>query len=585
MFLYTRCPLRKGLDVLAPKKHANGVEMNFFEMLDEVIDGGRIPRFSVDLGANPAARVIPDRNDFELTISADISPNNAAGVNYALIDAINYALIDHREGVAPFPQDFTGFFVTLRQVINDEQGNARGYVFAFERDTLNTAIMQRRVLGINGGNVLIAKTDAQDVAQSGVLTGAAPIVAPVLQDASPAEAQPARNITGVRIAALFAESIGTSSAQTPVGVFWVVSDVIPYDGDSGTTDAAKKEAYKKLVYQYGYLSTCSRIYIRPHGETGGGHPRVDAVKIYIVPELFFPTPVEGVDGVTTGFASFALTGGSESGEGALPYNNFFVLRDGLPRHGQTALLPPTGWNSKDARKRFTKMSIGAPSKRVEIDAANIEAGARLYWGLCANQYYINIVAGEKVIDITEDFETPVLRDTARQIAAANATGVAVSGVASAVSIAAGVATANPMAIIGGALSAARLIGEQASLRGTPQSIEAEAKAFRTLYNARSYNGGTSGGIYWERYPTRNAQILGRYTAAFGEKFTYTPVLGISDVFTNGTREHNCLYFKIAGGVIDGDVSAEDGAEVLEAFQDGVRLWKDWRKMKLADYGS
>lgn len=576
IFLYSRCPLRKGLDVLAPKNNANG-DMSLFDLLNETIDDGRIPRFSVELGSDAAARIIPDTGTFELTISAgwvDFDNQMAAMINYATVD----------EGSGSFlSYDWTGFFVSLRQTLHDAGGNVSGYVFAFERDVLNTTLQKRRVFGINGGNVLIAKTDAQDVAQSGVLTGAAPIVPPVLQDASPAEAVPARSITGVRIAALFAESVGTTETGTPSGAFWVVGDVIPYDGDSGTTDVTKKELYKKIVYQYGYLSTCSRIYMYQSGDIAAAHPRVNVVKAYIVPEQFFPTPAVGVDGVRDCYASFSAV--DYAGDANLPYNKFYALADGLPRHGQTALLPPTGWDSKDARKQFAKMSIGSLSKRVEIDAANIEAGARLYWGLCANQYYINIVAGGKVIDITEDFETPVLRDAARQIAAANATGVAVSGVASAVSIAAGVATANPMAIIGGALSAARLIGEQASLRGTPQSIEADAKAFRTLFNARSYNGGTRGGIYWERYSTRNAQILGRYAAAFGEKFTYTPVLGISDVFSNGTRTHNCLYFKIAGGVLDGDVNTEDGAEVLEAFQDGVRLWKDWRKMKLADYGN
>jgi hypothetical protein len=591
MFLYTRCPLRKGLDVLAPKKHANGIEMNLLEMLDEEIDERKIPRYSVDLGANPAARVIPDGDRFEIVISHDLPPNGAR--------AVNYAVVDHSGGVGFLPQDFAGFFVTLRQVINNEQGGVRGYVFEFERDTLNTVIQKRQIFGINGANVLAGRTTAQDVAASNVLCRPSPLLAPVANGG--ATSRPAALFQwwhvpdSVRVIALITTDEPRKYTENIpiVGAKWLVSEEIHYSGLGGNfgNDITAEEDFISALRIYGYLATSNYLYgLGPQGNWDGTvGPRMKTQKIWIVPTRFLP-PLNNLSEKRF----FCTWEGTTSDiDDALPNNSFALLPNsyGVQRGTLLAEFPfsetlPNGqlWKSEAGRRDFCDFSVGTPFTRLKCGLN--EGSARLDFSISPTGYSITLTAGGVTKEISQDFEAPLFTDLAKELKAQNKTSTAISAIASAGAIIGGVATGNALAVYGGALSAAQLIAKNADAERQPLTIDIEnGGAFATLWGQAGSNAGQRGGLYWQCTATANAQALGRYLAAFGERFENTPALNLNDIFVNGTRGFNCLYFKISGGVLDGDVNAEDGAEVLEAFQDGVRLWKDWRKMKLADYGS
>lgn len=570
LYLYERCPLRKGADVLAIRKNPSGHVYGFSENIGEVISGERLT--VRDIPINTGDMIIPEEEIFDICILSEYTQN---GVQVIIptqaARRVNYVIaVESGSGYE------VGFFATLKGVDHADGGEV--FIFNFERDTVNTAMQNGEVTAINGAVVLSAKIDCADVQNSGAITGAEPTPLPIPNGGSASIKTPAVTADYVRVMGLFTSSKGAQVGEGVGEIFWLQSEKIPYNGDSGINDFSQRVNFEKLYKNYEYLSTCTAV-IRTDATAAAR--RVSLQKLYIVPAEL----TEDFDIIGGGETVRVLFDG-EANSGDLPYNLFYQW---TPQNGcyynEIELQAPADWTSKDGRATYSRITLGSFSKRIELKAYEAKNGARLLYGLSGEDLFITLKVGANTIDLTPDFVAPILSNEAQQLLAAQGTSNAVSGLAAGVSVVTGVITGNPLAAIGGLLSGAQLLGNMATQKTTPYTIEADSRAFRTLYGLNGRRGGTCGGLYWERLQNANFSDLRTFEAAFGEKFSALPIIGIKDVFLNGTREKNCLYFKISGGLIDGALSSESGRKVLEAFQDGVRIWKDWQKMRAANYGS
>ena len=569
LYLYERCPLRKGADVLAIRKDESGRAYNFAQNLS-TINGENLTVRNIPI--NTGDMIIPEEETFDVCILANYTQNGAQVIiPTQAARRVNYVIaVESGSGYQ------VGYFATLKGIDHADGGEV--FIFNFERDTINTALQNSEVNAINGAVILSAKTDCADVQNSGAITGAEPTPLPIPDGGSVSITSPAVNVNYVRIMGLFTSSKGAQWGEGVGETFWLQSEKIPYNGDSGAAgDPLAIISFKKIYAQYEYLSTCTGVVST---DATAAAWRVRLQKLYIVPaELTYSG--ETISGNTV---RVLFDGDTNAGE--LQYNLFYKW---TPEAGvydnEIKLQAPADWTNKDGRATKSRITIGSFSKRVELKAYEAKNGARLLYGVTGEDLFITLKAGANTIDLTPDFVAPILSNEAQQLLAAQGTSNAVSGLAAGVSVATGVITGNPLAAIGGLLSGAQLLGNIATQKTTPYTIEATSRAFRTLYGLNGLLRGTRGGVYWECLQNANSIDLRTFEAAFGEKFSALPIIEIKDVFLNGTGDKNCLYFKISGGLIDGALSSESGRKVLEAFQDGVRIWKDWQKMRAANYGS
>lgn len=578
-FAFQSCPLRKGLDVLSVSTNERGEPLSFVDALRTTIDGETLGYYiiPVDSPMLNAAAIIPDEDEFDICVPSAYRRSGGEGqVGFSLIAAkrTNYIIVkDKNLGY------YVGFFASFKGITHttgtQTPENCDVYIFHLERDVVNTAIQNGFIQGINGAAVLAARTDCADIKNKGFV-GGVPFVNPVRNTKAATSKMPVEDVTAVRVMGLYTSTPQAGSEGWPGEVFWVQSQAIPYNGDSGTEDATQLDNFKRVYASFEYLSTCTGFV---DTASSAATWRVQLQKLYIIPDNY-AYKFEYTQGLTVR-AHFGHVGEA----GNLPYNLFNMWTpDGGCHYVEKALNAPSGWESTSSRITYTGVSLGTFQKRVEIPANEIAAGARILYGLSGEDLFITIKAGNSTTDITDAFVAPILSNEAQQLLEAQKTSNAVSGVAAAVSVATGIVTGNPLAAIGGVLSGAQLIGELSTQKTTPYTIEANSKAFRTLYGLDGWKTGTRGGIYWERVPTFNPLNIEQYGAAFGERFVETPIRDIRDVFVNGTGDKNCLYFKLSGGVLDALVDSNDGVKILTAFQEGVRVWKDWRKMRLCDYG-
>lgn len=583
-FAFQSCPLRKGLDVLSVSKNEGGSTRSFVDALRTTIDGETLGYYEIPAESPTlnAAAIIPDEDEFDVCVPSVYRQAGGGGqASFNLIAArrTNYIIVkDKNIGY------YVGFFASFKGITHTTENpftepqtpeNCDVYIFHIERDAVNTAIQNGLIRGINGAAVLAARTDCADIKNKGFV-GGVPFVNPIRNTKSATSKTPVEAVNAVRVMGLYTSTPQEGGDGGLGMVFWVQSQAIPYNGDSGTEDATQLDNFKRVYASFEYLSTCTRFLDTASNTVTW---RIQLQKLYIIPDNY-AYKFEYTKGRTVR-AYFDNGTPAET----LPYNLFNMWTpDGGCHYVEKALNAPSGWESTSSRITYTGVSLGTFQKRVEIPANEIAAGARILYGLSGEDLFITIKAGNSTTDITEAFVAPVLSNDAQQLLAAQKTSNAVSGVAAAVSVATGIITGNPIAAVGGVLSGAQLIGELSTQKTTPYTIEADSKAFKTLYGLDGWKTGTSGGIYWERVPTFNPLNIEQYGAAFGERFVETPIRDIQDVFVNGTGDKNCLYFKLSGGVLDALVDSDDGVKILTAFQDGVRVWKDWRKMRLCDYG-
>lgn len=156
-----------------------------------------------------------------------------------------------------------------------------------------------------------------------------------------------------------------------------------------------------------------------------------------------------------------------------------------------------------------KYDFGTIAKRVKI---NKQFSEPIYVITSFNSSDISIAIqyNNIFIDVTDEFEYPITTDEFAQYAALNKKSMAIKGVTSAVSIATGVATNNPLAIVGGVLSAGSSLAEMADKSDMPYTVTGNNNGCANI----THNNGFS----LRQYTCRNYNDVKRVVDTFGYKY-------------------------------------------------------------------
>lgn len=250
-----------------------------------------------------------------------------------------------------------------------------------------------------------------------------------------------------------------------------------------------------------------------------------------------------------------------------------------------AFTVSAGYTSVDAKY----IDVGTPFTRLEIPVSlgQTPYNVRIYSAVSPAGLTLSMEAGQRRVEISQDFEIPTAANNAKTEIARNRWSTALQGVSHVGNIAIAASTGNIASVIGGTLSAADFVADIAKAKNTPAVIQTAggnghatwAYAMTTFeYDDEEI---TKGAIFLRRIKLTNGERL------LVNKYGVCPKIGavcaphVQDfpamIFPSNSNDKAKHFIKTAGAILTHapvGASAQDVEKIQKIFNDGVLICKN-----------